>query len=288
MYPAEFKYFRVKTLAEAAQLLRKHKGSHLLAGGHSLLPAMKLRVSEPKSLIDIGGLRGLSGIQAKGKTLVVGAMTTHAAVASSPVVAKFCPLLAETASQIGDIQVRNRGTIGGSLAHADPAADYPTAILALNATIVVRDAKGERKIPAERFFLDLFTTALKPGEILTSVVVPVYAKRTGGAYVKHRHPASGYAVVGVAALVELSDGVCKRVSLAVGGAGATPVRASEAEATLAGRKPDAESIEAAGAKAASAVADPLSDTYASGEYRLHLATVLAKRALTQAVARAKG
>jgi carbon-monoxide dehydrogenase medium subunit len=288
MYPAEFEYFRVKTLAEAAQLLRKHKGAHLLAGGHSLLPAMKLRVSEPKSLIDIGGLRGLSGIQAKGKTLVVGALTTHAAVASSPVVAKSCPLLAETASQIGDIQVRNRGTIGGSLAHADPAADYPTAILALNATIVVRGARGERKIPAERFFLDLFTTALKPGEILTSVVVPAYAKGTGGAYVKHRHPASGYAVVGVAALVELSDGVCKRVSLVVGGAGATPVRASEAEATLAGRKPDAESIEAAGAKAASAVADPLSDTYASGEYRLHLATVLAKRALTQAVARAKG
>ena len=288
MYPAEFEYFRVKTLAEASRLLRRRKGSRLLAGGHSLLPVMKLRLSEPGALIDIGGLRGLTGIQAKGKTLVVGAMTTHAAVASSPVVAKLCPLLAETASQIGDVQVRNRGTIGGSLAHADPAADYPTAILALDATIVVRGARGERKIPAQKFFLDLFTTALKPGEILTSVVVPAYAKGMGGAYVKHRHPASSYAVVGAAALVELSGGVCKRVNLAVGGASATPVRASEAESELAGRRPDTESIEAAAARAASAVADPLSDTYASGEYRLHLATVLAKRALTQAVARAKG
>lgn len=288
MYPAEFEYFRARTLAEASQLLRKHRGSRLLAGGHSLLPAMKLRVSEPGTLIDIAGLRGLTGIRAKGKTLVIGAMTTHAAVASSPVVAKLCPLLAETASQIGDVQVRNRGTLGGSLAHADPAADYPTAIVALGATLVVRGPRGERKIPAEKFFLDLFTTALKSGEIVTSVVVPAYGKGTGGVYLKHRHPASSYAVVGVAALVELSGGVCKRVSIAVGGAGATPVRSSEAEAALAGRKPDAKAIEAAGAKVASAVADPLSDTYASGEYRLHLAAVLAKRALTDAVARAKG
>jgi aerobic carbon-monoxide dehydrogenase medium subunit len=286
MYPAEFEYFRARTVAEASRLLRKHKGSRLLAGGHSLLPAMKLRLSEPAALIDLGGLRGLAAIRAKGKSLVIGAMTTHAAVASSPIVAKSCPLLAETASQIGDVQVRNRGTIGGSLAHADPAADYPTAILALDATLVVQGARGQRKIPAVRFFLDLFTTALKPGEILTSVVVPAYAKGMGEAYLKHRHPASSYAVVGVAALVELSGGVCKKVSLAVGGAGGVPVRVSEAEAALAGSKPDAKAIEAAAAKVSAAIADPMSDTYASGEYRLHLATVLARRALTEAVARA--
>ena len=288
MYPSEFEYFRAKTLAEASRLLRKHKGSRLLAGGHSLLPAMKLRISETGALIDIGGLRELNRIQAKGKTLVIGATTTHAEVASSPAVAKACPLLAETASQIGDIQVRNRGTIGGSLAHADPAADYPTAILALDAVLVVRGARGERKIPAGKFFLDLFTSALKPGEILTSVLVPAYGKGMGGAYFKHRHPASSYAVVGVAALVELSAGLCKRAALAVGGAGATAVRASEAEAALAGRKPDSKSIEEAASRVASAVAEPLSDTYASGEYRLHLAKVLARRALTQAAARAKG
>jgi carbon-monoxide dehydrogenase medium subunit len=288
MYPAEFEYFRARTVAEASRLLRKHKGSRLLAGGHSLLPAMKLRISEPAALIDLAGLRGLTGIRARGKSLVIGATTTHAAVASSPLVAKSCPLLAETASQIGDVQVRNRGTIGGSLAHADPAADYPTAILALDATLVVRSARGERRVPARKFFLDLFTTALKPGEILTSVIVPAYAKGTGGAYRKHRHPASSYAVVGVAALVELSGGLCKKVSLAVGGAGGTPVRASDAEAALTGNKPDAKAIEAAAAKVVSAVAEPLSDTYASGEYRLHLATVLARRALTEAAARAGG
>ena len=288
MYPAEFEYFRPTTLAEASRLLRKHKRSQLLAGGHSLLAAMKLRVSEPAALIDIGGVRGLAGIRAKGKSLSVGATTTHAAVASSPLVAKSCPLLAETASQIGDVQVRNRGTIGGSLAHGDPAADYPTAILALDATLVVSGARGERKIPAAKFFLDPFTTALKAGEILTSVAVPAYGKGTGGAYLKHRHPASGYAVVGVAALVELSGGLCRKVSLAVGGAGGTPIRVPEAEAALAGSKPDAKAIEAAAAKVSSAITDPLSDTYASGEYRLHLATVLARRALTEAVARARG
>lgn len=287
MYPAEFEYFRAKNLADASRLLRKHRGSRLIAGGHSLLPAMKLRISEPAALIDIGGLKDLAGIRARGKSLVIGAATTHAAVTSSPAVAKSCALLAETAAQIGDVQVRNRGTIGGSLAHADPAADYPTAILALDATLVARGAKGERKIPAARFFLDLFTTALKPGEILTSVVVPAYGKGTGGVYLKHRHPASSYAVVGVAALVQLSGGVCKKVCLAVGGAGATAVRASEAEAALAGNKPDAKAIEAAAAKVASAITDPLSDTYASGEYRVHLATVLARRALMEAVARAK-
>jgi len=288
MYPAEFEYFRARTLAEASRLLRKHKGSRLLAGGQSLLPAMKLRISEPAALIDIGGLRGLAGIRAKGKTLVIGAATTHAAVMSSPIVAKSCPLLAETAAQIGDVQVRNRGTIGGSLANADPAADYPTAILALDATLVAAGARGERKIPAGKFFLDVFTTALKAGEILTSVVVPAYGEGTGGAYLKHRHPASSYAVVGVAALVQLSGGVCKRVSLAVGGAGGNPVRACEAEAAPSGSKPDAKAIEAAAAKVASAIADPMSDTYASGEYRLHLATVLARRALMEAVSRARG
>ena len=288
MYPAEFEYYRAKTVADASRLLRKHKGSRILAGGHSLLPAMKLRISEPAAVIDIAGLPGIAGIRAKGKSLVIGAATIHAAVASSPVVAKSCPLLAETASQIGDVQVRNRGTIGGSLAYADPAADYPTAILALDATLVIAGPKGERKVPAGKFFLDLFTTALKPGEILTSVVVPAYGKGTGGVYLKHRHPASSYAVVGVAALVELSGGVCRKVSLAVGGAGGTPVRVSEAEAALAGNKPEAKAIEAAAAKVAPAVADPMSDTYASGEYRLHLATVLARRALTEAVERAKG
>lgn len=268
MYTPSFEYFRPKTLAEAARLLRKHKESRPLAGGHSLLPAMKIRLASAKALIDLGAIKGLSGIKAKGKAVEIGAMTTHAEIAASPIVRKSCPILAEAASQIGDIQVRNRGTIGGSIAHADPAADFPTVLLALGATIQAKGPKGARKIPADKFFVDLFTTALKPGEIVTSVVVPAYGKGTGGAYFKHPHPASRYAVVGVAAIVEVKNGKTVRSSLAVGGASHTPVRAESPE------------------KIAAAIPDPLSDHYASGEFRVHLATVLAKRALAAAVERA--
>jgi carbon-monoxide dehydrogenase medium subunit len=198
-------------------------------------------------------------------------------------------MLAETAAQIGDIQVRNRGTIGGSVAHADPAADFPTALLALDATIVARGPKGERKIPAEQFFVDLFTTALKSGEIVIAILVPPYARGTGASYFKHPHPASRYAVAGVAALVEIGkDGKCVRASLVVGGATANPIRIAAAEAALAGYKPDAAAIARAAAEVAGAILDPMGDTYASGEFRVHLATVLAKRALTAAVEHARG
>ena len=268
MYAESFDYFRPKTLAEAAQLLKKHKGSRLLAGGHSLLPAMKFRLAAAKALVDLGAIKGLAGIKAKGKTLEIGAMTTHAEIAASSAVRKSCAILAETATQIGDAQVRNRGTIGGSIAHADPAADFPTVLIALGATIVAKGAKGARKIPADKFFVDIFTTALKAGEIVTTIVVPTYGKGTGGAYLKHPHPASRYAVIGVAAIVDL--GKTPRSTLVVGGATANPVRVESPEAI------------------AAAIPDPLSDTYASGEFRVHLATVLAKRALEEAARRGRG
>jgi carbon-monoxide dehydrogenase medium subunit len=288
MHPASFEYFRPKTLAEASSLLKKHRGASVLAGGHSLLPAMKFRLANPKALVDIGAIKALSGIQARGKTLWIGATTTHAEIAASSLVRKSCPVLAEAAAQIGDLQVRNRGTIGGSLAHADPAADFPTVLVALGATIVVRGPRGERKIPAGSFFTDLFTTALKPAEILTSVLVPSYGKGTGGAYLKHRHPASSYAVVGVAALVEVKDGRCARVSVVVGGATVNPVRAEVAEKALTGQKPDAASIARAASAVADGITDPIGDHYASSEFRAHLATVLARRALTAAAERARG
>jgi carbon-monoxide dehydrogenase medium subunit len=288
MYSSSFEYFRPKTLAEAAQLLKKHKGARLLAGGHSLLPAMKFKLATPKALVDLAGIRGLSGIKAKGKALEIGATTTHAEIAASAVVRKSCPVLAEAAAQIGDLQVRNRGTIGGSIAHADPAADFPTVLVALGATVLARGPKGARKIPAEKFFVDLFTTALKPGEIVTAVVVPGYGKGTGAAYLKHPHPASRYAVVGVAAIVEVKDGKVSRGSLVVGGTTPNPVRATAAEAALSGHKADAGPIAAAAGKVAAAIEDPLSDTYASGEFRVHLATVLSKRALAIAAERAGG
>jgi carbon-monoxide dehydrogenase medium subunit len=288
MHPAGFAYFRPKTVAEASSLLKKHRGASVLAGGHSLLPAMKFRLANPKALVDIGSIKALSGIQARGKTLWIGATTTHAEIAASPLVRKSCPVLAEAAAQIGDLQVRNRGTIGGSLAHADPAADFPTVLVALGATIVAKGPKGERKIPAGNFFTDLFTTALKPADILTSVLVPSYGKGTGGAYLKHRHPASSYAVVGVAALVEVKDGRCARVSVVVGGATVNPVRAEAAEKALSGQKPDAASVAKAAAAVADGITDPIGDHYASAEFRVHLATVLARRAITAAVEQAKG
>ena len=288
MYSSSFEYFRPKTLAEAARLLQKHKGARLLAGGHSLLPAMKFKLATPKALVDLAAIPGLSGIKAKGKTVEIGATTTHAEIAASAVVKKACPILAEAAAQIGDLQVRNRGTIGGSIAHADPAADFPTVLVALGATIVAKGPKGARKIAADKFFVDLFATALKSGEIVTSIVVPAAGRGTGASYFKHPHPASRYAVVGVAAIVEVKDGKVARTSLVVGGTTPNPVRAAAAEAALTGQKADAASIAAAAGKVAGAISDPLSDTYASGEFRVHLATVLSKRALGAAVDRARG
>jgi carbon-monoxide dehydrogenase medium subunit len=287
MYPARFDYHRPRTLSEAAALLKKDPEARLLAGGHSLLPAMKLRLSAPSALVDLAGIEGLAAIQSKGGVVVIGALATHAAVAASEAVRAGCPLLAETAEQIGDIQVRNRGTIGGSLAHADPAADYPTAVIALGASIETGGA-ASRSIPSEDFYKGLFSTDLRPGEIVTAVHVPASAKGSGGAYLKHRHPASSYAVVGVAALLTLSGGRCAKVSLVVGGATANPVRARAAEAALTGQAPGEASFAAAAARVAEAIASPISDLYASGEYRVHLAGVLARRALAAAAGRARG
>jgi len=290
MYTAEFEYERPATLAEAVKILGKNKNAKVLAGGHSLLPAMKLRVAEPPTLVDIGRIKGLNGIKATKKDVKVGALTTHATVAASKDVAKACPILAETASVIGDTQVRNRGTMGGSLAHADPAADYPTVMLALEATITATGKNGPRDIPAAKFFKDIFTTSLKAGELVTAVTVPAYANlpHMGGCYLKHRHPASSYAVVGVAALVGLGkDGSVTRVSIAVGGVTGVSVRCTAAEKALTGMMPTPENLAAAAAKVAEALTSPMGDHYASAEYRVHLAEVLTKRALAKAVERAK-
>ncbi len=288
MYPASFDYYRPKTITEAVELLRTNRDARVLAGGHSLLPLMRLRLAAPAALVDIAGLEELAGIWATDGALEIGALTTHAMVAASEAVKAGCPILAEAAAQIGDLQVRNRGTIGGALAHADPAADFPPVVVALGATLTATGATGQREIAAESFFTDLFTTALEPGELLTSISVPTYGAGTGGAYLKHRHPASSYAVVGTAALVTLQNGTCGRVSLVVVGATPTPVRARAAEQALTGEAPDEAVIAAAAAKVAEAITDPLSDLYASGEYRVHLATVLARRALAAAVGRARG
>ena len=284
MIPAPFEYYRPKNTAEALKLLQKVKGARLLAGGHSLLPAMKLRLSSPAALVDIARIKELSGIKSVKGGLQIGAMTTHAAIGASDVVRKICPVLAETAGNIGDLQVRNRGTIGGSIAHADPAADYPTLMLLLGARFTVTGPKKKREIEAVDFFVDLFTTALKRGEILTSIYVPA---ESAAVYLKHRHPASSFAVVGVAAAIAMKNGKCDRVAVAIGGATAVPVRAGAAEQALSGKEPTSANLDRAAAAVAQAIKSPLSDSYASGEFRTHLATVMARRALTQVAAKAR-
>jgi aerobic carbon-monoxide dehydrogenase medium subunit len=286
MRPAEFDYHRPSTLDEAVSLLGENGEARPLAGGHSLLPMMKLRLSTPEALVDLGGIDGLDGIAEDDGGLRIGALATHAAVADSELVRARCAVLAETAGLIGDLQVRNRGTIGGSVAHADPAADYPTLLKALRASISAFGADGEREIDADDFFVDLFTTALQPGELVVSVQVPSTPPGTGAAYVKHRHPASSYAVVGVAALVTVDGGSCTSARLTVGGAVRTPVHATAAAEALVGEPPSEEAAAAAADKVGQAIPDAMSDTYASGEYRVHLATVLAKRALLRAFERA--
>jgi len=287
VYPTSFDYHRPSSLAEAAKLLAADPEARLLAGGHSLLPAMKLRLSVPSALIDLAAVPGLAGIAADGNGLKIGALTTHVEVASSELVGRHCPLLAETAEQIGDPAVRNRGTMGGSLAHADPGADYPTALLALGASVDTGGA-ASRRIPVSELFAGLLTTSLQRGEILTSILVPQYGKGTGGAYLKHRHPASAFAVVGVAALVTVAGGKCTQVRLAIGGVEVNARRATAAEQALTGRAPDGDGFAAAAAKVGEGAGKPISDLYASGEFRLHLASVLARRALALAVERAAG
>ena len=288
MYSNNVDYYRATSVADAVKMLQKNKGAKLLAGGHSLVPAMKLRVAQPTMLVDIGRIKSLSGIKAGKKEVKIGALTTHAAVAASAELKTACPILSEAAALIADQQVRNRGTMGGSLANADPAADYPTLMLALDATFTITGSKGEREVEANKFFKDLFTTALKSDEVLTSITVPAYGNMPGmgGAYLKHRHPASSYAVVGVAAMIGLMDGKVARAVVVVGGITGNPMHAVAVESALAGLEPTEANIAAAADMMD--VKATLGDSYASSEYRAHLAKVMAKRALTLAAQRAGG
>ena len=282
MYPAAFEYHSPATVTEALDLLGRHKDdAKLLAGGHSLLPAMKLRLARPAHLVDLRKVPGLTGIKEDGNMLVIGAMTTHYQIESSAVVKAKCPVLAATAAMIGDPMVRNLGTIGGSLAHADPAADYPATIIALGAEMVAEGPKGKRTIKADDFFKGLLTTALVGDEILTEVRVPVTASNAGAAYLKFPHPASRFAVVGVAAVVTVDGGKVSKASVGITGAGTHATRAKGVEAAIAGKAPDAASIQAAADKAPDGV-DVQADLQGSVEYKQHLLKVFAKRAIEAA------
>jgi len=282
MYPAQFDYHTPGSIKEALDLLGKHKDdAKLLAGGHSLLPAMKLRLARPAHLVDLRKVPGLTGIREEGGSLVIGAMTTHYAVESSSAVKSKCPVLAATAALIGDPMVRNMGTIGGSLAHADPAADYPATIIALNAEMVVEGARGKRTIKVDDFFKGLMTTAVGGDEILTEVRVPALAANQSAAYMKFPHPASRFAVVGVAAVLTIDGGKCTKASIGITGAGTRAVRAKGVEAAIAGKALDAASIQAAAEKAPDGV-DVQADLQGSVDYKKHLLKVFAKRAIEAA------
>jgi carbon-monoxide dehydrogenase medium subunit len=287
MFPASFEYAKPASLEEAISLLRAGQGeAKLLAGGHSLLPLMKLRLAEPARLIDIGRLKDLAYIRARDGEVTVGALTTHHTLETSDELRRLAPIVREAAALIGDVQVRNRGTIGGSLAHADPAADLPAVVLALGAQLVARGPNGQRVIAADDFFIDMLTTALQPDEILVEVRLPAQQAGTGAAYRKFEHPASGYAIVGAAAVVRLADERIAEARVALTGVSARPYRARAVEAALAGKPAEAQTLAGAAGHATEGI-EVTGDLHASPEYRAHLAGVYTRRALEAAVERAR-
>jgi carbon-monoxide dehydrogenase medium subunit len=287
MIPAPFNYVRANTLDEALTLLLQDEEAKILAGGHSLIPAMKFRLTQPPLLVDIARIKDLAYIREEDGQIRIGAATTHYQIESSDLLKNICPLLPDCASHIGDVQVRNKGTIGGSVAHSDPAGDWPAAIIALNAELVVVNINGERTIAADDFFVDLLTTALEYGDILREIRINKSNGRTAQAYAKMHHPASGFAVVGVAANLSLNaDGICDRASIGITGVSAKAYRANAVESALSGVKLDDQAIANASAHAADGV-DVNGDLFASADYRRHLANVYTRRAIEAAVVAAK-
>ena len=280
MIPVAFDYARPGSLDEALGLLAAHgEDAKLLAGGHSLIPAMKLRLAQPKLVIDIGGISDLRSISQQDGKIAIGALTTHYEIESSDLLKQSCLLLPEVAGKIGDMQVRNKGTIGGSCVHADPAGDWPAAMLALDAEFEVVGRNGNRTIAAKDFFVGMLTSAIGPDEILKVIRVPATAK--SAAYVKFAQKASGFAIAGVAAIVDKQR---KEVAVGITGVAPAAYRAASVEASLRGSDLSSATIASAAEKAADGV-DPLSDIHASAEFRAHLARVQAKRALELAASR---
>ena len=286
MVPAAFDYHVASSVDEAIALMQQYgDDAKFLAGGHSLLPTMKLRLAQPGHLIDLGRIQGLSYIREEDGAVAVGAMTTYVTLLHSDVIRRYIPMLAEGIDLIGDQQVRNRGTIGGSVAHSDPAADLPGMVLALKADILAQGAGGVRTIHADDFFQDLFQTALEQGEVVTEIRFAKPAAHTGGAYEKLANRASHYAVVGCAAVVTVDNGVCTAASVVITGASVKPTRASAVEAALVGKTLDEATIAAAASHAADGL-EVVSDIHGSKEYRTEMTKVLAKRAITRAMERA--
>ena len=288
MIPAAFEYSSPKSLSEAISLLKKHgAGAKILAGGMSLIPLMKLRLAAPKHLIDLNGIAELSYIRESDGHLTIGALTRESDLDESALIRKKYPIIADTAAVIGDPLVRNMATVGGNLAHADPANDHPATMLALSAEVVATGPKGKRTIPLSKLFTGLFTTALEPDEILTEIRIPTPPARSGGAYLKVERKVGDFATAAVAAQVTLDGNNCKRVGIGLTNVGPTPIQATRAEKALQGKPADEKNILEA-ARIAAEEAEPVDDLRGSADYKRSLVRVLTGRALRLAIARAKG
>jgi carbon-monoxide dehydrogenase medium subunit len=288
MVTSNFEYFAPTSVDEATSLLSKYRGeAKVLAGGHSLIPMMKLRLAEPGILVDIGQIEGLSYAREEEDGVAIGSMTTYREMATSSVIQSNYPLLADASARVADLQVRNRGTIGGSLAHSDPAGDIPAVVLAIGGSVVARTRRSKREINIDRFQVDLLTTALRDNEIITEIKLPGLASGTGTAYSKFHQPASHYAITGVAAVITISGGTCTDARIAVTGAGDKATRARRTERILKGKELTPAVIRRASSRAAAEIGDALNeDIHASAEYREHLTQVHAGYAIEQAVAAA--
>jgi len=287
MYPAPFEYHVPSTVAEAVALLgRWQDDAKLISGSQSLVPMMKLRLVQPKHVIDLRKVPGLTGVSESDGALIIGALTTHRAIETSEIARSRLPVLSEAAGGIGDAQVRNLGTIGGSLAHADPAADWPAVTVALDASVKIAGARGERTVPVEQLISGPLTTVLEPGEILVQVRIPLPGARSGSAYEKLPHPASRFAIVGAAVAVTLDGkGAVQRARVALTGLGPKVSRASSVEQALQGKATSPDSLKAAAARAAEGL-ELRPDSTGTADYKAHLAAVYTERALRRAVARA--
>jgi aerobic carbon-monoxide dehydrogenase medium subunit len=282
MIPAQFEYTRPSSLDEAIRALADGgDDAKVIAGGQSLLPLLRLRLAYPELLVDIGGLNELVGIADDGDSLLIGARTTHYQVIHDPLIAEHCGLLAQAAATVADPAVRHRGTLGGSLAHGDPAGDLPAVVLALDATLLASGPGGTREIPAGEFFVDYLTTSLQPGEILTGVQVPKLGREWGYRYEKFHRTAQAWAIVGVAALARRSNGQVAEARVGLTNMGPVPVRAAAVEAAAAGVDATVEALAAAAASAADGT-NPPADLHGQPDYRSHLARVLTGRALAAA------
>ena len=289
MYPAEFEYFAPGSVDEVLELLAQHgEEAKILAGGQSLIPMMKLRIASPRYLIDVNRIPSLGGLRQEGDRLVIGALCRHTEIAQSALVRLRLPLMTDAASQTADVQVRNRGTVGGSLAHADPAGDWPAALLALDTTVTIAGRDGLRTAPLSEFIVDAYTTQLGPIEMLTQISIALPKPPGGGAYVKFEKRAGDFAVASVGVQLELGEGgQCRAVAISLGALGAMPTRARLAEDLLRGREATPELL-AEAEQLVRAEAQPFDDTRGSVDYKRHLAGVIFRRAFAAAIDRARG